>query len=237
AKSSEQVTPAPASRLRRTKPSPQKRSVQKRGLYEGQADVERDEGDEGDEGDEEENKRGPNRRTGSKGSRNTRSAPTYGAGGGGASAKGKETINAECDESHHPEGGACDAPCPLRRKSTGGVRSTAMAPRKLGAMGATSGVTQPAALQMYQMLDNMELEECDTFKESAHALLKELAGLLDDFYSVTQQAPHPHCLAPCFFRLFTHPLPWTPHAVTSFLLPRLAQASAPVYPPTRMAPT
>ena len=52
----------------------------------------------------------------------------------------------------------------------------------------TAAITQPRALQMYQLLDNMEIEESKSITEESAALLSEHQGLLDDLYKTMQDA-------------------------------------------------
>ena len=46
-----------------------------------------------------------------------------------------------------------------------------------------AAVTQPKALQMYQLLDNMEIEDQQAMTQEASALYDEHAGLMRDQYS------------------------------------------------------
>ena len=99
------------------------------------------------------------------------------------------------------------------RKPSSGMRphSPGLGSRKWGQMGyglssMTAAITQPRALQMYQLLDNMELEECEMIKESGQALLDEHVGLLSDLYASTQQVlmPQSYCCYYCDYYCYAH---------------------------------
>ena len=52
----------------------------------------------------------------------------------------------------------------------------------------SAAITQPRALQMYQLLDNMEVEESLAIQQEAEALSEEHSGLLSDLYKTMQDA-------------------------------------------------
>ena len=74
-----------------------------------------------------------------------------------------------------------------------GMRSPGLGHRNWGQISGgvsqvSAAVTQPRALQMYQLLDNMEVEESQAIAQEASALLDEHTGLLEDLYKTMQDA-------------------------------------------------
>ncbi|KAL1499970.1 hypothetical protein AB1Y20_012649 [Prymnesium parvum] len=212
-RSEQQPTPLPMPRPRRTKASQAKRTPPRRG--EASVEPEAADADDNDDNEEEEpGKRPPARRATGKSAKRScgggggggtggmgggTGGGTGGGGGGGGGApssctpagiRPREVASAEpAEEPPSLTGLSLTEPLPPEACRS---RSPGMGARKWSQMGyglssMTAAITQPKALQMYQLLDNMELEECDTIKESAHALLDEHAGLLGDLYAATQQ--------------------------------------------------
>ena len=74
-----------------------------------------------------------------------------------------------------------------------GMRSPGLGHRNWGQISnsvsqVSAAVSQPRALQMYQLLDNMEVEESREIDQEASALLEEHIGLLEDLYRTMQDA-------------------------------------------------
>ena len=70
-----------------------------------------------------------------------------------------------------PAASAAAAPSPLKQSPGLGHRFQ---------WGGRPSTSEPRALQLYQLLDNMELEDSQAIAEEATALYEEHAGLLQD---------------------------------------------------------